>query len=358
MKRKIKVILENYLKRLSDNQSDKVSNAFTFIKSKLGSIYPGLSIVRPLIRLCDFIIVRSNGNRFIEFELSNICNARCVFCPYPDMLRTDKKFMHMNEQTLDRIVGSFQHFKGVLVSFTPTTGDTLLHPEWDKYIHSIIQLPQVGRATMFTNAIELDLEAIDRLIVLLRRDRKGKFSQLYLSLGGYSRDSYKNLYQVDRFEKVRGNIDALFKRLKLEKICLGVHFHIKLEKGVEPNTDLAMNIYNREKYPYVYVSHSVSYFSNDAYKRNALIDYYSESSEDHSRACAYLNKTRFAADGSIWADGCVISEMPDDASLKLGNLDLGWETLEAKRNELVSNWELNREIPQPCKGCTMYRPRK
>lgn len=358
IKGKIKVVLENRLKSLNDDQADMVANFCTAIKRRMSKIYSRFSVGVPFLRCLDFIIVRCNGNRFIEFELSNICNARCIFCPYPDMLRTDKKFMHMSAETLAATQRTLRNFKGTLVSFTPTTGDTLLHPEWADYISSVLELENVGRATLFTNAIEFGEEAIDRFIRLLKNDRKGKFSQIYFSLGGYDKESYKRLYQVDRFDKVRSNIHNLLNRLKMEKIALGVHFHVKLEKDTEASVEKALQTYNEDQYPFVYVSHSKAYFSNDAYKRNALIDYLEEQNSDKHLACAYLYKTRFAADGSVWADGCVISEMPGDSSLKLGGLDEDWQSLQSKREDLVRRWEQDRVIPKPCQGCTMYRCRK
>lgn len=353
-----KAKLEGLLNRLSDAQSDRCSNFCTALKYRIAKAYRYFRWLKPVIRGLDFIIVRTNGNRFIEFELSNICNARCVFCPYPDMLKSGKTFTHMTKQTLNAVSGIFSRFKGTLVSFTPTTGDTLLHPEWDTFISSILGLESVGRATMFTNAIELDEDAVERLIHLIRQDKKGKFSQIYFSLGGYNKTSYKQLYQVDRFDKVQANIKHLMKRLIQERIPLGIHLHVKLEKHVKADKEMANSVYNPDGYPFVYISHSQSFFSNDAYKRNALIDYYSIKQESRDKACAYLNKTRFAADGGIWADGCVISEMPGDDTLKLGDVKSDWETIESLRHNLIVNWEDKGEIPKPCKGCTMYRPRK
>lgn len=354
---RIKGLFERILVKLSDKRADKLSNLMVRVKGTCFGRFSFNPIVRPLIKVLDFIIVRTNGNRFIEFELSNICNARCVFCPYPDMLRTDKKFMHMSDVTIESIKKVLPRFHGALVSFTPTTGDTLLHPRWDEFIGEIISLDSVGRATMFTNAIELGSEAVDRLIRLVRSEKGRKFNQLYLSLGGYERESYKRLYQVDRFEKVRANLDILMTRLMKEGIPLGIHLHIKLEKGVKPDMERVLDTYNRMKYPYAYVSHSVAYFSNEAYRRNALIDYLKVGNRPTDRACAYLNKTRFAADGGIWADGCVISEMPNDSSLKLGELKDSNEFIESRRNQLISAWETEGILPLPCQGCTMYRPR-
>jgi len=355
LKRRIKIALEYLLEALPSRPAEWVSNRATATRAFLTRFYPKYKWLRTLISAFNFIIVRSNGSRFIEFELSNICNARCVFCPYPDMLRTEKKFMHMQADTLTKVKECLTHFKGTLISFTPTTGDTLLHPEWDTYMQEIIGVPTVSRATMFTNAIELDDDGCRRLIAVIDADKKGKLSQIYFSVGGYDASTYKALYQVDRFDKVISQIRQFIKQLHQTGKAIGVHIHIKLIAGATEDLEKAAMLFNPGKYPFVYYSHSHQYFSNDAYTRNALLQYYPSETIDSSKACAYLNKTRFAADGGIWADGCVISEMPGDSSLKLGQIDDDFSVIQQRRQTMIRAWEQDGIKPKPCQGCTMYR---
>lgn len=348
-------MLEILLEKMPSSWADRVSGMVTDFRVFLSNRYPENRWLRPLISACNFIIVRTNGDKFIEFELSNICNARCVFCPYPDMLRTDKKFMHMQKETLHKVKQVLQSKKRMMVSFTPTTGDTLLHPEWDVYMREILELDSINRATMFTNAIELDKDACERLIALIQSDTKGKLSQLYFSVGGYDAQTYKTLYQVDRFDKVIANIRYLIEQLKLRGLSIGIHVHIKLKSGDTENLATAEALFNPYAYSFVYYSHSKQYFSNHGYVRNALLQYYPSAEMDTSKACAHLKKTRFAADGGVWADGCVISEMPGDSSLKLGQIDDDFAIIEKRREGIISDWENKGVKPLPCQGCTMYR---
>jgi hypothetical protein len=76
---------------------------------------------------------------------------------------------------------------------------------------------------------------------------------------------------------------------------------------------------------------------------------------DKQDPCSYVRKTRFAADGGIWADGCVVSELPGDSSLKLGTVDDSWEKIESNRKKIIDLWKNQRTIPYPCQKCTMYR---
>src|SRR5690606_28920826 len=227
-----------------------------------------------LNKISDFIIVRCNGDDFIEFELSNICNARCVFCPYPDMLKSGKKFMYMSSETLEIVKAKTSEMRSKLFSFTPTTGDTLLHPEWDLFIGKMLRESQVGRATIFTNAIELDSNTSDKLIDLIQSDTHGKLSQVYFSVGGMDAEHYKLLYAVDRFNLVVQNISVFLSKLKKECIHLGIHIHVKLTTDTSWDPSMAKDIFNQADYPYVYFSHSDSYFSNDSFKKHGSINYY------------------------------------------------------------------------------------
>lgn len=335
----------------------RISNFCNRFKAKLSKSYKKGSVYTHLLRYLDFVIVRTNGNGFIEFELSNICNARCVFCPYPDMLKTDKKFMHMDESILSKVKQKFNVFKGELVSFTPTTGDTLLHPNWRSAMLEIIEQKGISRATMFTNAIALDEEAAHELLKLIDQDKQGKLSQIYFSIGGLNAEAYKSLYQVDRFEKVKSNIALFIQLLNQQNKCTGIHLHFKLRHDEVWNENLVAQWFNPNEYPFVYYSRSIEYFSNSSFKKNALISYYPSENLDQQQPCAYLLKTRFAADGGIWADGCVISEMPGDSSLKLGTVDDEWTDISARRDQLIHQWTKG-EIPLPCQSCTVYRPMK
>ena len=355
--RKIKIAIDLFLGKSPEFVLQFFARFLSFLKTVLAKQFAQKRRFIRLIRLCDFVITRCNGSRFIEYELSNICNAQCVFCPYPEMLRTEKKFMNMTELVMDQNIEKFSHFHAAMLSFTPTTGDTLLHPDWDVYIQKALRSPFVHRATMFTNAIKLDQDNRDRFISLLKSEHGHKLSEIYFSVGGLEAETYKALYKVDRFELVSSNISDFLQQLQIEGLSMGIHIHVKLLKDQILNEHLASDIFNSAHYPFVYFSQSNLYFSNEQYTRNALIDYKPDPYAIKSKACAYLNKTRFAADGSIWADGCVISEMPGDSSLKLGDGHMTWKEIEKQRKNLLDAWELDNEIPKPCRACTVYRPR-
>lgn len=263
----------------------------------------------------------------------------------------------MQASTLESVYAQLDNFPGSLVSFTPTTGDTLLHPEWNQTIGRVLNHPSVSQATFYTNAIELDSDNCEKLIRLIKNDKAGKLSQLFFSVGGIDKDTYETLYQVDRFDRVKNNINQLLALLKTNGLCTGIHIHIKLLKSQTADLNKAMELYNPGDYPFVYLSASAQYESNDGLQRQPSITYTPSPGPLKTKACAYLLKTRFAADGGIWADGCVLSELPGDSTLKLGNSTDTIQTIEKARALIINNWEISGEIPLPCKGCTIYKAR-
>lgn len=52
----------------------------------------------------NFDIKKIQEESLIELELSNICNANCIFCPYPVIKMTNKKFKIMEKETFDKIL--------------------------------------------------------------------------------------------------------------------------------------------------------------------------------------------------------------------------------------------------------------
>jgi hypothetical protein len=115
----------------------------------------------------------------------------------------------------------------------------------------------------------------------------------------------------------------------------------------------AQELFNKVNYPYTFVDDNKYFESSDHVKTHDELKY-TENKAIPKKACSYLQKTRFAADGGIWADGCVLSELPNDSALRLGALDDSWDRIEQNRQKIVIDWEVKKEIPFPCQGCTIY----
>jgi hypothetical protein len=151
------------------------------------------------------------------------------------------------------------------------------------------------------------------------------------------------------------NLNQLQEKIKKENIVVAVNIEFRLPKNYAFDFETAKKIFNEHSYPFNKI-HVLNKFVSTAYlKKYDELDYHAEINSKE-KACSYLKKTRFAADGSIWADGCVISELPNgDASLKLGTVNDSWKSIEKRRSEIINDWENKGAIPEPCITCTFYR---
>lgn len=103
----------------------------------------------------------------IELELSNICNANCIFCPYIKIKETNKNFGVMNDKIFSKVLKIIEKEKYQKISFTPTTGEILINKDWDKFIRKTFDLKNIKRVLFYSNAIllnEINQEKLIRLI--------------------------------------------------------------------------------------------------------------------------------------------------------------------------------------------------
>jgi len=335
-----------------------VKKSFVLLyKTKAGELPVLCNLFSGIISLCDYVLVRKRGNIFVEMEISSICNSRCIFCSYTSFSKNNKIRTLMSEETYEKVLEKLRQVKYDIISFTPTTGDTLVNPDWDKYIQKTFSLDSVKTIIFYTNGILMNSLNIEKLIQLIRSDKQRKLFSLLFSLGGYDRETYLYMFGVDKFDLVRDNLRLLLTRLQQEKMSILVQLEFRIPRDYNLNLHSIKKDLNRPNYPFLGVRILRDFSKIQKVPLDSGLSYL-EDTADKKRVCSYLFKTRFAADGGVWADGCVISEFPGDTSLKLGTVDDDWNTLEQKRKKIVDNWEKKGIIPEPCKECSMYRSYK
>jgi len=311
-------------------------------------------LIIPVISVCNYVILRKMGNCFVEMEISSICNSRCIFCPYVDITKTDKKIQTMSSEIYDKVLEKLHQVNYKIISFTPTTGDTLVNQNWDHYIQKSLSLQSIEYVLLYTNGILMNETNIEKLIVLLKTDKKKKIFSLLFSLGGFDEKTYLFMFGVDKFNQVIENIKHLLTRLQQEKLDLLIHLEFRIPFEYQVNVPSIKKGLNPTNYPFLGTRILREFLGIEGLKRYDEVCY-RDDLQDKPNACSYLRKTRFAADGGIWADGCVVSELPNESTLKLGTVNDSWMDIEVKRKQIIDAWNIKKEIPMPCQKCTMYR---
>ncbi len=135
----------------------------------------------------------------LHIEGTNICNAKCTFCAYPQMERA-KETMPMAE--FERIIDEYVAMGGKYVSLTPIVGDPFVDRYLFDRLNYLNQRSQINGFYFYTNAILMKRSISEQLLAY------GDKLNIYVSWGGFDRETYKAIMGVDRFDLVRQNIEA------------------------------------------------------------------------------------------------------------------------------------------------------
>jgi len=288
---------------------------------------------------------------YFTIELSSICNANCVFCTYNEIKNSGRNLVRMDDGTFEKAKELMVAMRAKTVSLTPTFGETLVHKNWAKYLRDILDHSQTEYVVLYTNAIKMNEENVQKIIEL----SNSHIFVLNISTGGIDRDTYKLMFGVDRFEKVRDNIQNLTHKLKKNNSSIRVGIEVRLPVHRKASVAEASAVYNPQRYKNVAIKlrdtfdplHDLLVTDKLAYRKAYGRSY---------SPCQLLNGVRCAADGGVWLCGCIPSEMPNDSSLRVGTLGEPAERLMANQNEIIRLWGESNVVPKPCQDCTFNLP--
>lgn len=135
----------------------------------------------------------------LHIELTNICNANCIFCAYqyqkrPKVLMEDRVFF----KTLD----DYCAIGGGELMLKTTVGDPALDPNFLKRIRAARSRPEITRIETITNGINLHKIGIETLV-------HSGLSFVMISTGPWERELYEKIYRTRSYEKMRKNVKKL-----------------------------------------------------------------------------------------------------------------------------------------------------
>ena len=284
----------------------------------------------------------------IQIETTNACNARCLFCAYSRMKR--KKGI-MSLALFEKILKDYATMGGGPISFTPVVGDALLDPHLLERLAILKEYPEINQITLTTNAIALDRYSDDEVCHLLET-----LYCIQVSIGGLNAATYKMLYGVDQFSKVRTAMERLM-RLK-EKVSQPANLTFAFrtnDSEFEGNYKQQLDEYRQRG---VYVSHISTYanysgiIQNDLQRKLLVL----KSQGRKRRICTYGSVAMSVCwDGAITACGCADF---DADRLKIGNAEkesLSQIFVGEKRKAILNSFEKGKLL-KICRDCSAYRP--
>ncbi len=138
----------------------------------------------------------------LHLELTNLCNASCVFCPYEFQQR---EVQYMSQAVFDKAVGDFLASNGGSVGLTPIVGDALIHPRLLEWVRRLRAHDAIDRIFLTTNAILVDRFGARELL-------EAGLTSITISTASFDRDDYVAVYRTKAYRRMRRNVLALLEQ--------------------------------------------------------------------------------------------------------------------------------------------------
>lgn len=287
----------------------------------------------------------------VSFEITNICNANCVFCANAVMKR---KKQPMDFKLFKKAVDELAAFGGAHLDFNVTIGDPLLDKsllEKARYIKQYTQFKSLG----FVTTLQwLHLHNIDEFFNV-------GFTWLSVSIVLSGRERYKEFFRVDMYDQTMSNLLNLIgqNQLRGNPICL--LFSIK------PTNEPPENILNHPDFKKINalvhedLSEQVksrSYFVDDWIGAVKLPKYLKKRPlyPRMFRPCGMLYGGLIVfSNGNVGACSC--RDFEANSELILGNIEVHtladmWNG--EKLKSIRSDWLKKNKIPKICRSCSHY----
>jgi MoaA/NifB/PqqE/SkfB family radical SAM enzyme len=294
--------------------------------------------------------VDSSVRGALVIESSNVCNAACIFCPYPEIKKySDKQFGNLNFERLKKIREISMKLTDGRVSFTPTTGEFFVNKKWESLLSEVYNWPNVLEIFFNTNAILLNR---DKQISLIKYQDKISYIALSLTIG---KNNYKKLFGVDKYDRIKSNINDFNQILKEKnsKIKLIPNVHSEEYFYSKSDVDHEFNVSKYNNFKSSNVAPKKYYYVDGQLKGDIK-----KNCNNISWPCSRITWIRVASNDSVWLCGCVASESASDSSLRIGSLDDSLSDLRNKQNSIFSEWMNDGKVPSICKNCSLYSPYK
>lgn len=157
----------------------------------------------------------------VNAEPANICNARCVFCPYSKTSSWRKEKGLMSEQIFEKILIDFKEAGVRRISFGCIEGDPLIEPQ---IIERIERCTKAGFSSMlYTNGILLERFDTEKLV-------NSGLGKIYISTSPFAKEHHERVYRTKHYDALlRGVIGLLETRNRMRSsLFVGISFRANI----------------------------------------------------------------------------------------------------------------------------------
>ncbi len=292
-----------------------------------------------------------SGPPNLSLEVTNLCNANCVFCGYqyrerPVQFMSQKIFEEALQQFATSLSASCPPRRGDL-ELTPVVGDPLIDKELVTRIAYARSFPQIDDIHLTTNAILLTRQLFDDLV-------DAGLTRMTISMSGFDAEEYRRVYRNNNYKKVLKNLQAAAASDRFARI--------EVEIGLR--TDSFLPWLRRDYWRFRALDFTLT--------RNLFFDSWSGRIRDYDLQHSMFLRPQIStkripcvmlyrgpmiyADGRLTACGC--RDLEGTSELSLGNLEdtplrAPWSngSMAGLRRRFVDG-----DPPDVCRDCTHYSP--
>jgi hypothetical protein len=138
----------------------------------------------------------------LHIELTNICNANCIFCAYSLQARIK---MIMQKEIYSKALGDYSALGGGELRLETCLGDPLTDPDFVERIRQARTHPEITRITTLTNGINLDRIGIEKILC-------SGLDEIGISTGPWDEELYKLIYRSSNYIRMRNNVVGLLEK--------------------------------------------------------------------------------------------------------------------------------------------------
>lgn len=283
----------------------------------------------------------------LHLELTNLCNADCVFCPYQFQQR---KTDFMSDRVFEKALADFVSIGGGSVGLTPVVGDALIAPHFLDRVKRLRAEPNIDRIWLTTNAILLDKHGIAEVL-------DSGITHMNISTAGFDEAMYVRVYRSKSYRRMRANVVELL-RLNAERshplpIAIALRPDRPLQDVMrDPDFQEILAYRPQLDFTWAYTS------ANGRITRETLPPAMKlRSVTSRKESCVNLwNGPIVLPDGTVMACSCVAA-MDATADLAIGNI-LDSSLLEIWQGKFLRELRESfgtTSLNKTCGGCDMYR---
>jgi len=296
---------------------------------------------------------RTDPPRSLKVELTNICNADCIFCGY--QYETRAKGV-MPDALFDSALSQYREMGGDAIHFTPVVGEPLVDK---KFVDRVALARAAGFATVttYTNGILLEDHDLERLLEL-------RPTNLRISTSGFDADEYQRIFRNKQYPKLLRGLSRLL--AANQRLPQPVDIRIELRSDKPLDQIFRQPDYREHIQPYLHDEHRQVAYLFDYDNWGGMIG-----SDDligvmrlakvpkvKNAPCFRTYSCMVMWDGRVRACSCRFSFKDPIDGLLVGNLNDKslreiWDDgpVRALRNSFVDG-----TIPNVCRSCAWYVP--